>query len=532
MNIIQTFAELQAGRPFLGANYSCVERANAEYTVQAAGYVALAGDVTFANSLIGALTNGFGEPEKLGAFADSVTNDAVFINNCIQRYGYANLRDGKFAISQQILIDADTQALLGWGSALAEIIPTTNFGTFIKAAKASGPLRGLNLTGFRVYMPLSNATQTSIEMDGVRNFAINDVIIDRGFQGFRFLGCSQGTIDNALVIFENDNGGNTTGRNYITIEETTNANIVTKHCGDLFFSNFNGRCGGTPYTDIGIEINSGDGIWFNNYHIGNCLTTNLLIDANSAIRCTGLKFSDGWHDIGSGKGTHIRGTTPSTIGNYTFNSVRHLGGGTGDVGMEIDGSAGSIVVDGADAKFSGYLNEGVIIKAAFSGDAKITARVDGNSLVGSGTRDGIKDESATSRTYIKDCIVSGVNHRYHINAQQSKVGLTICDNDVSINAAATGSIAYIPRTGIRVENNKGYNPTNSISPAVGASPFTYQNTRGYPIQVLIYGGTGVSFNLNGVSLGGGKSDISTILAAGDNIIVTYSTTPFFYAMGL
>jgi hypothetical protein len=55
MNIIQTFVQLQQAFVTEGQRFTCVERASAEYTVQPAGYVALTGDVTFVNSLVGAL---------------------------------------------------------------------------------------------------------------------------------------------------------------------------------------------------------------------------------------------------------------------------------------------------------------------------------------------------------------------------------------------------------------------------------------------------------------------------------------------
>jgi hypothetical protein len=53
---VVTFAELQTISPVgSGRKFVCQERANAEYTVQPSGYVALAGDVTFANGLVGKL---------------------------------------------------------------------------------------------------------------------------------------------------------------------------------------------------------------------------------------------------------------------------------------------------------------------------------------------------------------------------------------------------------------------------------------------------------------------------------------------
>jgi hypothetical protein len=53
---VDTFANLAASNPIqTGQRFICRERANAEYILQASGYVALTGDVTFANGRIGAL---------------------------------------------------------------------------------------------------------------------------------------------------------------------------------------------------------------------------------------------------------------------------------------------------------------------------------------------------------------------------------------------------------------------------------------------------------------------------------------------
>jgi hypothetical protein len=87
MNIIQTFAQLQQTIVKAGQRLTCVERGNAEYTVQPSGYVALAGDVTFANGLIGALQiNGlcdlywFGALQNAESLLDSATDDLAACN--------------------------------------------------------------------------------------------------------------------------------------------------------------------------------------------------------------------------------------------------------------------------------------------------------------------------------------------------------------------------------------------------------------------------------------------------------------------
>jgi hypothetical protein len=70
---VNTFTALTLLSPTEGEVFVCVERANAEYIVQASGYTALAGDVTFANGLHGALQ--IKSPTLSGFFA--TLNDAV-----------------------------------------------------------------------------------------------------------------------------------------------------------------------------------------------------------------------------------------------------------------------------------------------------------------------------------------------------------------------------------------------------------------------------------------------------------------------
>jgi hypothetical protein len=113
MNIIQTFAQLQQAFVIEGQRFTCVERANAEYTVQASGYVALAGDVTFANGLHGALqVNGDFIVDFFGAVGDGSTlrNNAPSIQDAIDRAsptgGTVRLLNGVYCISDRIVINS------------------------------------------------------------------------------------------------------------------------------------------------------------------------------------------------------------------------------------------------------------------------------------------------------------------------------------------------------------------------------------------------------------------------------------------
>ena len=86
MNIIQTFAQLQQVKAKESQRFTCVERANAEYVVQPSGYVALAGDVTFGNGLVGALTlKSKTNVLFFGAKYDGITDDTQAHQDCLER---------------------------------------------------------------------------------------------------------------------------------------------------------------------------------------------------------------------------------------------------------------------------------------------------------------------------------------------------------------------------------------------------------------------------------------------------------------
>jgi hypothetical protein len=461
-------------------------------------------------------------PEQFGARNDGVTDDGDALRRFIARVGFLRLKAGSgYCYSGSIELSKSGTGIVGEGSALAKLIPLDGASPYIVAARAAGPLRGFVMNGFTVVAP-SVSTQDSIVMDGVRNFLVNDIVIDRGLRGLVIKGCSQGNFDNITIMYENDNGGNITARRYIYIEETTNANIGSKHPGDLFFSNINGRCGAIPYCYSGLEIHAADGIWFSNYHFGNCTYANVHINADRVTKCTGMKFGNGWHDIGSGYGTVIEGSTPSIVGHYQFNSVRCLGGDTGYSGYLINGKARDIKIGGDESSISGYQRSAIETLEGFTGDLIVndTDMYD-VSLAGSGLYDAVVDRSTTGSIRLNGGSIEGSLHRWAINVQQPKSTLDIFN--VRITAGTSGRINYTPTSGNRIRQCPGFNPVGTLSVTLGASPWTYTNNQGYPVTMYVGGGTvsGISVDSQSTGLTGG----SFTIAEGGAVTVTYSAAP-------
>ena len=83
----ETFAEMSLVAVPEGRRVICRERGNAEYIVQPSGYVSLAGDVTLADGLIGALQLELSnlKLEQFGAKGDGITDDTSAIIDAISR---------------------------------------------------------------------------------------------------------------------------------------------------------------------------------------------------------------------------------------------------------------------------------------------------------------------------------------------------------------------------------------------------------------------------------------------------------------
>jgi hypothetical protein len=104
----------------------------------------------------------------------------------------------------------------------------------------------------------------------------------------------------------------------------------------------------------------------------------------------------------------------------------------------------------------------------------------------------------------------------------------ITNNDLLGNTTALADLG----TGLvkNVTGNIGYNPLPATSITVGASPFTFVNSTGSPIQIVYAGGgTITSINVGGILSG---STAIVIVPPGKSVVTTYTVIPTMNYIGV
>jgi hypothetical protein len=156
---------------------------------------------------------------------------------------------------------------------------------------------------------------------------IDNIYIQDGFIGFDFGGLVASNISNIYLVFTSLYSGSTTGRKYMTFKNASSA-FAKKSSGDVFVNNFNLR-GNTSnqITEIGLEIISADGIWFENGHIGNTTYSNILLNASTTEMLNLVFFSNVMSDEGITNSLTFDGNVPSVNNLIEFSNCTFKSGG-------------------------------------------------------------------------------------------------------------------------------------------------------------------------------------------------------------
>ena len=479
--------------------------------------------------------------KDFGAVGNGVANDKSAIQSAINSLGSSGgsiyFPHGDYLIDSQILIDEDRISLVG-DSIGTKIICNNPTSGAIKVTKTSGYLQFFSILNLQIQMAAgaSVTAGAALELDEVSRCNIQNVYIDDGFIGVLLKGVQQCNIDNLQVLYEDNNfGAGGTGRRFLKFLPGSTTNL---HGGDIFITNFNGRCGNNFDCEYGVEVTAVDGLWISNSHIGNCEDGHMLIHHNTGVKTVGILCDNVWFDQTT-TGTYgvvISGTGSSLAGFYRFNNCTFLASTQNDSANAIfcSGVAGNIAIN--DCEISGWGSDGIYANNT-TGDNRINNCSITNCGLTNG--DGIQIDVNTGWTITNNKIVGG-QHQHHIRVVQPSSYVYV-NNNIVDTPAQQGSITDFTGTNISNRDNIGFNPAGYLASPTPSSPWTYTNSYGYPIELFVNGGPPASNTLPGTitavqykgrSLNYPQNSYELRLGPGESATITFTGNIYADVFGL
>ena len=476
--------------------------------------------------------------KDFGAIGNGVANDKSAIQDAINSLGSSGgsiyFPHGDYLIDSQILIDEDRISLVGDGIGTKIICNNSTSGA-IKVTKTSGYLQFFTIQNLQIQMAAgaSVTAGAALELDEVSRCNIQNVYIDDGFIGVLLKGVQQCNIDNLQVLYEDNNfGAGGTGRRFLKFLPGSTTNL---HGGDIFITNFNGRCGTNFDCEYGVEVTAVDGLWISNSHIGNCEDGHMLIHHNTGVKTVGILCDNVWFDQTT-TGTYgvvISGTGSSLAGFYRFNNCTFLASTQNDSANAIfcSGVAGNIAIN--DCEISGWGSDGIYANNT-TGDNRINNCSITNCGLTNG--DGIQIDVNTGWT-ITNNKIKGSQHQHHIRVVQPSSYVYV-NNNIVDTPAQQGSITDFTGTNISNRDNIGFNPAGYLASPTPSSPWTYTNSYGYPIELFVNGGpsgqagTITAIQYKGRSINYPQNSYELRLGPGESATITFTGNLYADVFGL
>ena len=385
---------------------------------------------------------------QFGAVGDGVADDAAAIqaaiNSLVATGGTVEIPSGTFRVTSTISIVNSGTYITGSGNC-SVIKRNTDYGnTFVFSGNTtSGALLfDVGISSLQIRSEALTTFGAHIKADGVWRMTIENLYIQDGFIGFDFRGLAASNISSIYLVFTSLYGGSASGRRYMSFTNASAA-FPKKSSGDVFITDFNLR-GNTSnqITEFGLYIESADGIWFENGHIGNSSVANININGSTSEMLNLVYFSNVMSDEGTVYSLLFDGGAAPVFNNIGFtNCIFKSGGSPSFCQFGIVFSANCIA---KNVLFTGcavteFGKTGVTISGANQQNIHFTnCNVFGNGNDLSANYPGYNLLSGSRYIGISGGRSSGSNQSYGIQLSGSHTNILIDSLDLTGNA--TGSI--------------------------------------------------------------------------------------------
>lgn len=389
--------------------------------------------------------------------------------------GVVRLLASTYFVSSTITMAVSGVSLIGAGELLTTITRSGDFGTTVLVTgndTTGTAILFVEVSG--IYFESTGLTTSGahIHWNGSAFCAMRDIFFWNGFIAMRFSGATSLHVERVRTVWSNLYSGSATGRRFILCDDAAST-YAHPSSGDLFIDSFNLRCSSdNPYVEVGCEIKSADGIWFDNGHYGGASKANLWFNAVST-HSIGLVFHEQvMFDANAGNGILFSGsTTPGR--NIYFTGCNAKGGAIGDTGIYAEPGANFINVQWNGGFVTEFAMTGILLNSSAVKNWQFNdIQVRGNSYGNTGTYAGIQIAAGTgirfnggqsgrlnvadtpaSQSYgmivgasASDILISNMDFSYNVtaptlvNGSSTNVRFVGCTSDASATVASASTL--------------------------------------------------------------------------------------------
>ena len=421
-----------------------------------------------------------------GAVGNGVADDTSAIQSAVSAAasaggGVVYFPKGTYKVTSTISILTSGIYLTGdgWNTVITRSTDYGNTFFFNGNDSTSVVISEVGLSNLTLKSTGLTTSGSHIHLRGVTRSIFSNIYVLNGFIGMTFEAATAIYISKFYLVFNNLYGGVVTGRKYFLF--TSGTQYAKPDCGDVFVTDFNLRGSSSSLCDIGLEIQSADGLWFSNGHVQWTTDTNILFNANQTQSIGLVFFNNVMSDASNGDGIGFRGNT--TIGrNIQFVNSSIKGGAIALKGISTSSNAKFNNVQFDNCTISEFLNHGIYLNSIDIKNFTFTAcQVRGNDYGNSSTYDGFH-LAACDKVQITGGQSGGHNvspgtasQRYGIYVGASATNVLIDGIDLRKNVTKSLFLDPSSLSTVSIDNIKTDDSANIIS----ASTVTIPNAGKY-----------------------------------------------------
>ncbi|MAO21756.1 MAG: hypothetical protein CMJ25_13490, partial [Phycisphaerae bacterium] len=233
-----------------------------------------------------------------------------------------DITSGAFLFSDTLTVNKNFVKIQGSGLGSSVLYRTDGtFGdsvVFTPTVPSATRLIGSSISGVKIDARVDMTSGAHLSLVSVSQADFSDIFLENGFVSYHLKGVQNCTFKSTFALVGRYYPTLRAGTKYLHIEEGDFENT------EVFFTTFNYGFTINASTEVGIEINEMDGVWFGDGHVLGA-QTELLIDGTGSSQLMAGRFDGIWFDGFTTTNIVFKGVAAGSFKDFSFTGCKTSG---------------------------------------------------------------------------------------------------------------------------------------------------------------------------------------------------------------